>query len=294
MSDQFILTNLELRESTETGDVAEGLSHSSMKGMFLLEVLELAASGEPRGAATIVHDAGDHGGRYKALAAELASDGWAIALPSLRGHGGTEGDRGHSAGLLEVVRDLEEIQNHLAYRMPDSPKLLIGQGLGALYSAVFALERPGVVQALVLLNPLHEPRFQEPEAPRGLKKLFNKVTPRSAGSIGWTADDLSQDQAAANDYLADAQTHDVITLRAIDQAREAASSLSRLAQTNIPILIIQSSDDPLSDAARSAALAGGNVDVESVEGRHFPLMGGSAAAVQAKIRAWIDEKIPRA
>jgi len=294
MSDQFILTNLELRESTETGDVAEGLSHSSMKGMFLLEVLELAASGEPRGAATIVHDAGDHGGRYKALAAELASDGWAIALPSLRGHGGTEGDRGHSAGLLEVVRDLEEIQNHLAYRMPDSPKLLIGQGLGALYSAVFALERPGVVQALVLLNPLHEPRFQEPEAPRGLKKLFNKVTPRSAGSIGWTADDLSQDQAAANDYLADAQTHDVITLRAIDQAREAASSLSRLAQTDIPILIIQSSDDPLSDAARSAALAGGNVDVESVEGRHFPLMGGSAAAVQAKIRAWIDEKIPRA
>ena len=294
MSDQFILTNLELRESTETGDVAEGLSHSSMKGMFLLEVLELAASGEPRGAATIVHDAGDHGGRYKALAAELASDGWAIAQPSLRGHGGTEGDRGHSAGLLEVVRDLEEIQNHLAYRMPDSPKLLIGQGLGALYSAVFALERPGVVQALVLLNPLHEPRFQEPEAPRGLKKLFNKATPRSAGSIGWTADDLSQDQAAANDYLADAQTHDVITLRAIDQAREAASSLSRLAQTDIPILIIQSSDDPLSDAARSAALAGGNVDVESVEGRHFPLMGGSAAAVQAKIRAWIDEKIPRA
>ena len=46
------------------------------------------------------------------------------ALPSMRGHGGTEGERGHSAGRKEVVRDLTEIQDHLAYRMPDAPKVL--------------------------------------------------------------------------------------------------------------------------------------------------------------------------
>ncbi len=49
MADDFTLTNLELRDSTETGEAAAGLSHASMKGMFLLTVLELAARGEPRG-----------------------------------------------------------------------------------------------------------------------------------------------------------------------------------------------------------------------------------------------------
>ncbi len=87
MDDDFFLTNLELRESTETGEQAAGLSHSSMKGMLLLAVLELAARGEPIGAATVVHDAGDTGARYKELAMRLAGAGWAVALPDLRGHG---------------------------------------------------------------------------------------------------------------------------------------------------------------------------------------------------------------
>ncbi|MCA9001923.1 MAG: hypothetical protein KDB61_08370, partial [Planctomycetes bacterium] len=81
MEDDFFLTNLELRESTETGEQASGLSHSSMKGMVLLSVLELAARGEPRGAITVLHDAGDWGDRYKDLAEALAGDRWAVALP---------------------------------------------------------------------------------------------------------------------------------------------------------------------------------------------------------------------
>jgi hypothetical protein len=55
IEDDFFLTNLELRDSTETGDVASGLSHDSMKGMVLLTVLELAARGEPTGAVTVIH-----------------------------------------------------------------------------------------------------------------------------------------------------------------------------------------------------------------------------------------------
>src|SRR5689334_25446616 len=80
------VTYLELRESAPDGSLGAGLSHKS-KGLVLLHVLELAAYGEPRGAVTFVHDAGDHGGRYLGLARVLAGDGWSVALPDLRGHG---------------------------------------------------------------------------------------------------------------------------------------------------------------------------------------------------------------
>ena len=288
MSDEFILTNLELRESTATGEVAAGLSHASMKGMFLLEVLELAATGEPRGAATVVHDAGDHGGQYRELAGELAAAGWAVALPSLRGHGGTEGARGHSAGLKEVVRDLGDIQDHLAYRLPDAPKALIGQGLGALYALVFALEHPGVIERLVLCAPLHSPCFQRPVAARGLKKLFQKIGPDSAGSIGWSAGQLSNDEAAASAYLADERVHDTITLRAIEESERASREyLPRISELEIPVLVLHGEDDPISEVAASRALGGGQVEVRSLAGRHRLIGDGFGAGANADLRSWL-------
>lgn len=294
--DDFFLTNLELRDSTETGEVASGLSHASMKGMFLLAVLELAARGEPRGAVTIVHDAGDTGSRYKDLALALAADGWAIALPDLRGHGQTEGDRGHSTGLTEVRRDLQEIQDHLAYRMPEEPKVLVGQGLGALYAACFALEQKGALAAVVMVSPLHEPRFQRPEAPGGLKKLFGKkLGPRSAGAIGWKGDQLTRNAGRAEAWESDPLTHDVITLRTIEEAEAAArEALSRLGDAGIPVLIVHGDADPISDVERSRALAGDGIDVEVFEGmRHHPLQEEGCEEVHARIVSWLDARLPR-
>ncbi|MFT5050925.1 MAG: acylglycerol lipase [Chlamydiales bacterium] len=293
MEDDFFLTNLELRESTDTGEEREGLSHRTMTGMFLLQVRELAARGEPQGAVTVVHDAGDHGGRYQGFAGALAEGQWAVALPDLRGHGGTEGDRGHSGGINEVVRDLAAIQDHLAYRLPDSPKVLVGQGLGALYSLAFAVEKPGQLGALVLIAPLHAPAFDLPVAPSGLKKFFKKVGPRSAGQIGYTPEQLFSDPAALSSWTGDALVHDSITLRAGEQAIDAAARYwPRLATLGLPTLIVHGDQDPISDVATSRALAGDSVTVEVIEGaRHQPLNDGGSEQVRERILEWLAANV---
>lgn len=290
IEDDFFLTNLELRDSTETGEVASGLSHDSMKGMVLLTVLELAARGEPTGAVTVIHDAGDTGERYRTLASDLAERGWAVALPDLRGHGRTEGPRGHSNGLREVARDIQEIQDHLAYRMPEVPKVLVGVGLGANYAAMYALETPGVVSALVLIAPLHTPRFIAPEPPRGLSKFFKKVTPQSEGSTGYGPDDLTSAAAQATAWSASELTHEVITQRAIDEAaRSSGEHLARVAELDIPVLIVHGSDDPISSPDWSRAQEGGTVEVLVVEGqRHHPLHDSKSAEIRERIVRFLD------
>lgn len=290
IEDDFFLTNLELRESNAEGEVAEGLSHSTMKGMVLLTVLELAARGEPKGAVTVVHDAGDTGERYKTLALQLAELGWAIALPDLRGHGRTEGERGHSNGLREVVRDVQEIQDHLAYRMPHEPKVLVGIGLGANYAATYALENPGVLAGLVLLSPLHDVRFTRPEAPKGLSKFFKKVLPTSEGSTGYTADALTGDASEASAWTASELTHDRITLRAIEEAERSASShLAKLDGGTLPVLAIHGSADSLADVEKTRALEGRGVDVRIVDGgKHHLLHDTMASDVRAMICAWVE------
>jgi alpha-beta hydrolase superfamily lysophospholipase len=288
------VTYLELRESTEDGEAGAGLSHKSA-GLVLLHVLELAAYGEPRGAVTIVHDAGEHGGSYLGLARELAAAGWAIALPDLRGHGRSEGERGHSAGMKEVLRDLGDVQDHLAYRQPEAPKVLVGQGLGAIYCLAYAHERPDGVAALVLASPLFEPKFQLPEKSGGLMKLFKKVGPNSPGRIGYAAESLTRDVARQRERKSDPLVHDVITLRAAEQAVEAAREHAQsLSQIAMPTLIVQGSADTIAPAERARALKGGRVEVEVFDGELHSLFHDTRAAEVARhVIAWLETKLPR-
>lgn len=288
------VTYLELRASTPDGDAAGGLSHKA-EGLVLLHVQEIAADGEPRGAVTFLHDAGEHGGRGLGLARALAQRGWAVALPDLRGHGRSEGARGHSNGLKEVLRDLADVQDHLAYRQPEAPKVLVGHGLGAIWALAFASERPGDVAALVLLAPLWEPHFELPRAAGGMMKLFKKVGPESAGSIGWRPEQLTSDAAEQRARSGDTLVHDVITLRAGEEALASAAKYgARIGELSIPVLVLHGADDPFTPSARSNALRGKQLETHVVAGaRHDLLHDTSAPQSLARIADWLERAVPR-
>lgn len=293
-STEPFVTYLELRESTAEGDVGAGLSHTT-KGLVLLHVLELAAYGEPRGAVTFVHDAGDHGGRYAGLAVELARGGWAVALPDLRGHGKSEGERGHTNGIKEIVRDLSDVQDHLAYRQPDAPKVLVGQGLGALWALAYACEKPDGVAALVLVSPLLDPRFELPEKAGGLRGLFKKVLPTSPGRTGWTAEQRTSSPSAQAALRSDKDAHGVVTLRAGEEALEAARRyVPKIGALPMPVLVLAGGQDAIAPGDRARALKSARVDVEVFDGlRHDLFHEAGTPDVIARLSSWLDARLPR-
>ncbi len=284
-----LTTYLELRESNAAGEVSAGLSHKA-GGMFLLHVLELAAFGEPRGGVTVLHDAGSHGARHVALARALARERWAVALPDLRGHGRSEGPRGHCSGVGEVLRDIDEIQQHLAYRLPIAPKVLIGHGLGALYALAFALERPGRLAGLVLCAPLWSPRFA-PVAKGGWLKALRKSQPTDAGKLGYLPEQLVRDPAALAALRSDQLMHDVITLRAGQLAEELAQQCApRLSQVDCPVLILHGTADKISEVGQSRSKAGGKVEVRAFEGAlHDVLVDAPDECIDA-LRGWLAQR----
>ena len=292
-SEPFV-TYLELRESTAEGEAGAGLSHTG-SGLVLLHVLELAAHGEPRGAVTVVHDAGEHGPRYLPLAHELSAAGWAVALPDLRGHGRSEGERGHSAGIREVVRDLSDVQDHLAYRQPTASKVLVGQGLGALYALAYACERPEGLAALVLSAPLLEPRFDVPRSSGGLLRRFRRSGSVAPLRIAWTPEQLTSDPVERRKRDEDALVHAQITQRAAEQAAAAAREYRpKISSLSMPTLVLQGRGDPIVRASDVLALAGRNVDVRVFEGMLHDLFHDTRTAeVVDVLKAWLDEKLAR-
>ena len=285
-------TNLELRESNPDGTGGAGLSHTA-GGMFLLHTLEIAEEGEPRGGVTVVHDLGDHGGRYEQFAEFLSKAGWAVSLPDMRGHGSSEGARGHCLGMPEIVRDLNDTQDHLTIFAPGIPLGLIGQGLGGLQVLNYLIENPGRVLGAVVLSPTLSPSFDLPVKKGGLGGLFKKVKPESEGSIGNTPAKMTSVESEQKALSADAMVHDIVTVRSGEVATQAAQNVrARASEISVPVLILHGADDEIAKVADSQALAGGNIEVRVINGaRHDLLHESGTQELQAEILEWLEQNI---
>lgn len=288
------VTNLELRESNPDGSEGAGLSHTA-EGLFLLHVLEMAGAGEPRGGVTIVHDQSDHGERYTDLAARLVRDDWALALPDLRGHGRSEGPRGHSWGIKEPVRDIDSVQDHLAYRLPDHPKVIVGIGLGGLYALAYAQTHPDRVQALVLAGALLAPRLPLPPKPGGLKGLFKKPAPTDEAELGWTAEQMTADAAQQAAWTADPNVHGKVTRHTAERIpREAEAVRAAARSMTVPTLALHGGDDPVAPVDAVRGLKRSGFDLRVMEGmRHDLFHEAGAKELCEEVAVWIDRVCPR-
>ena len=222
----------------------------------------------------------------------LAEHQWAVALPDLRGHGRSEGQRGHSNGWSEVSRDLRAVQDHLAYRLPDAPKVLIGQGLGALYALNFALEHPEDLSALVLLAPRWHPDFQAPKPASGMLRLFKKPAPTDEGCVGNQPSRLTNSDAERHAWGGDPLVHDSISRRAVDQSLEiAARCRGGASQLRVPTLLLHGAKDSISDPAHSRAFQSPCVELRVLDDlAHDLLHERGADRLVDDIVRWLGER----
>ena len=81
----------------------------------------------------VSHGLGEHGGRYAQVAEELAAHGITVHAIDHRGHGRSEGRRGHVAHFGEFVRDFETFRVAVAKEHPSgAPLFLLGHSMGGL------------------------------------------------------------------------------------------------------------------------------------------------------------------
>jgi alpha-beta hydrolase superfamily lysophospholipase len=115
---------------------------------------EYASQGSPRGALAVLHDHGEHGGRYSKLGVRFAENGWGVTVFDFRGHGDSDGDRdGVFRSPSDPVEDLDLALTHVAILMPDAPRVAVGTGLGGLTAIAYAIQHPDRVHGFVAINP---------------------------------------------------------------------------------------------------------------------------------------------
>lgn len=207
--------------------------------------------GEPRRRVLMVHGFGEHHGRYGALADELEDAGHEVHRFDLRGHGESEGRRGHVDAFAEYRRDLVRVADRV---VPEEvgPLDLMAHSLGGLIALDTVIHAPRRFASLALSDPFLAPTTPLPAWARPVAKLAARFFPERTFAAGIDPQGLSRDPEVARAYLADPMRVDRVSGRWLLEVLEAQERVrERAGEIEAPVLMMLGGDDPVASVARS-------------------------------------------
>ncbi|KAB1653833.1 alpha/beta hydrolase [Pseudoclavibacter chungangensis] len=287
----------------EDGHAIEEISVLGPRGRSIPVVLHSWPVESPRAVVHIAHGAGEHAGRYAALAADLNAAGYAVTADDHLGHGRT-GRAGDSYGRLgegqnrTALDALVQVVEEVRHRDQGLPLVLFGHSWGSLLAQQLLARRSRLLDALVLSGTtLAVPGYLNGG------DLDGAFQPDSSG-VQW----LSRDPEVQAAFITDPLTFDIgadpvwNTLGKLQLLHLPPSSWSARVD-DVPVLVMGGSEDSIGFGARGPrALARvyrrrtGLSDVTHIvyEGaRHEIVNETNRDEVVADLVHWLDTRFPR-
>jgi alpha-beta hydrolase superfamily lysophospholipase len=234
--------------------------------------LQLYAQGwqphvEPKGVVCLVHGLGEHSGRYAHLAAFLNQAGYALLAFDLRGHGQSEGQRGHAPSYEALLDDISQLLAEAAERYPNHPRFLYGHSLGGnlvigqLVGPYAPHRRPNLA-GVIATGPLLRTAFEPPAWKLTLGKIMYNLWPTFSMANELDRQGLSRDPEVVRAYEVDPLVHDRVSARlAMDMLQAGVWALEHAGELSLPLLLMHGGADRLTSAQASGEFAAqaGNV-----------------------------------
>jgi alpha-beta hydrolase superfamily lysophospholipase len=247
-----------------------------------------------------VHGLGEHSGRYAWFADQIAADGGTCSFLDLRGHGLSEGSRGHSPSYAQLIDDLRKF---VALEIQDQiPSFFFGHSLGGGLALSYALELSSSSQSQNLLSgfiaasPLLRLSFEPPAWKLFLARILVQVWPGFRLDRGIDVVNLTRDEDIRAIYLADPLNHELVSAAlTLGFLRSGEAALEHASDLQVPTLILHGEADQVTDwqASQEFALEAGDVaEFQSFAGcRHELVNELNREEVVDSITKWIQKEI---
>jgi alpha-beta hydrolase superfamily lysophospholipase len=255
--------------------------------------------GDARAGVILAHGYAEHGGRYGQLVDRVVALGFAVYALDHRGHGRSEGPRGHVDRFAEYVADLHALRVRVEEEHREKPLLLLGHGLGGLIATHYLLAHSSGLAGAVLSSPAFGWATEPPRLLRWLGRVLSWIAPRTSFRSDVDPMLLSHDPSVGAAYASDSLVHRRVTARLFTELNVAMRvALERAGEIRVPILVLQAGDDRLVDAAAAERFAGA---VGSTV-KEFQLYAGffhelfdeiEKDRVFADLDRWLEERVGR-
>lgn len=248
-------------------------------------------SGVPKAVILLIHGIAEHSGRYERVGAQLAAAGFGVVAIDQRGHGRTEGRKGHVDKFTEFHDDVEDQLAEL--RTVGVPVVLLGHSMGGLVSTSYAISDRPQPDLLVLSGPalgVGIPKWQIFAAQK-----LSQLAPTFHPKVPFDTAVLSRDPAVGEAYRSDPDIKPGASVNLANELIETATATAARvrAELTLPTLCLHGGDDELVPAEASAVLDGmANVERRVLDGlRHEIFNEPEGPEVVAQVIAWLDRQL---
>lgn len=211
----------------------------------------------PWASVVVCHGHGEHFGRYEHVADALVDAGLAVYGADLRGHGASDGKRGHTMAWSRYVDDVDAVHAAAdADGLGALPRFQLGHSMGGLVSIHFALEHRRDLAGLALSGPLLGLAFEVPPLKAWIGRKLSRWLPGLTLPSELDARQISRNPAVVAAYEADPLVHDRISTRAFTEMTAAIDAAHTGAEhLTLPVLLMHGDADGLTDVEASRRFA---------------------------------------
>ncbi len=248
----------------------------------------------PKAIICMVHGHGEHIGRYEHLAAALNDADYTFIGFDHRGHGQSDGTRGHIPSYETLLDDIEIFLAEIEEDYPDVPRILYGHSMGGNLVLNYALRRTPDIKGIISTSPWLKLAFEPPAIQVFMGKMMDKIYPAFMQSSGLETSSLSRDPNVVRAYEEDPLVHDKISARLFVGMYESGLwALEHAAEISLPLLLMHGSEDKITSAEASrefAEKAGENVTLKIWDGLYHETHNEpEQAEVFSKIINWLGD-----
>ena len=177
--------------------------------------------GETKGVIVLIHGMGEHFGRYKHVADFFNSIQYAVIGMDYRGHGTSQGKRGHISSYDQLMDDTDLLVKKARAVFNGLPVIIYGHSLGGNIAANYVLRRQLAVKRLIITAPYFKLAFDPPGWKVAMSKLMAKVLPALTLPTQLELTALSRVRSVMDEYKNDPLVHDKISAAFFTQVHPA-------------------------------------------------------------------------
>jgi alpha-beta hydrolase superfamily lysophospholipase len=215
-------------------------------------------AGTPRLVLVMVHGFGAHCGLYRHVAASLKAKGVAVTGFDARGHGHSQGRRGHVDHFDDYHLDLSRVVQAARARSPETAWALMGHSMGGAVALDHVLRQRSQPQAdrLVLVAPWLELKMKVSMPKRAAAEVFARLKPTLSIANGLRAEDISRNPVVVAKFYDDPLLHHVATAGWFAGILRAQASMRASAtQLRVSTLLVVAGQDRIVSTETALAFA---------------------------------------